>query len=79
MCVEQILRNTMRKRTTIVLDENLIEAGLKATGLKTRQALVDFALRDLLRREAQQKILELKGNVHWAGNLSEMRKEHTTA
>ncbi len=69
----------MRKRTTVILDENLIEAGLKATGLKTRQELVDFALRDLLRREAQQKIPELKGNVYWEGNLSEMRKGRTPA
>ena len=69
----------MGKRTNIVLDEKLIEAGLKATGLKTRRELVDFALRDLLRREAQMKILELKGNVHWEGTLSEMRKGRTPA
>jgi len=69
----------MGKRTNIVLDENLIEAGLKATGLKTRKELVDFALRDLLRREAQMKILELKGTVHWEGDLSEMRKGRTPA
>ena len=69
----------MGKRTNIVLDENLIEAGLKATGLKTRKELVDFALHDLLRREAQMKILELKGNVHWEGNLSEMLKGRTPA
>jgi len=36
-------------RTNIVLDSKLIEAGLKATGLKTRRELVDFALRELLR------------------------------
>jgi Arc/MetJ family transcription regulator len=69
----------MGKRTNIVLDENLIEAGLKATGLKTRKELVDFALRDLLRREAQMKILELKGTVHWEGDLAEMRKGRTPA
>jgi len=68
----------MGKRTNIVLDEALIEAGLKATGLKTRKELVDFALRDLLRREAQRKILELKGKVHWEGDLSEMRKRRTS-
>ena len=64
----------MGKRTNIVLDEKLIEAGLKATGLKTQRELVDFALRDMLRREAQKQILELKGKVHWEGNLSEMRR-----
>lgn len=69
----------MGKRTNIVLDENLVEAGLKATGLKTQKDLVDFALRDLLRRESQKKILELKGKVQWEGDLSEMRKGRTFA
>ena len=63
----------MKKRTNIVIDEELLEAGLKATGLKTRKALVDFALRDLLRRENQRKILELKGKIHWEGDLASMR------
>jgi Arc/MetJ family transcription regulator len=64
----------MKKRTNIVIDEELLEAGLKATGLKTRKALVDFALRDLLRRENQGKILELKGKIHWEGDLASMRR-----
>lgn len=64
----------MGKRTNIVLDEALVEAGLKATGLKTRKDLIDFALRDLLRRESQKQILQLKGQVRWEGDLSEMRK-----
>lgn len=62
------------KRTNIVIDEKLIREGLKATGLKTRKALVDYALRDLLRRESQKRILELQGKIHWEGNLSSMRK-----
>jgi Arc/MetJ family transcription regulator len=48
------------KRTHIVIDEKLIKAGLKATGLKTYRALVDYALRDLLRRESPKRIIELK-------------------
>ena len=67
----------MKKRTNIVLDEDLVQAGLKATGLRTRKELVDFALRDLLRRESQKRILELKGAVHWEGDLSKMRKGRT--
>lgn len=47
-------------RTNIVLDNKLIEAGLKATGLKTRRELVDFALRELLRHKQQQQILSPK-------------------
>jgi len=67
----------MEKRTNIVLDEDLVEAGLKATGLKTRRDLVNYALQDLLRREAQKKILSLKGKINWEGNLSEMRQGRT--
>ncbi len=61
-------------RTNIVLDSKLIAAGLKATGLKTRRELVDFALRELLRRKQQMKLLQLKGKVSWEGDLDEMRK-----
>jgi Arc/MetJ family transcription regulator len=32
------------KRTNIVLDESLVRRGLKATGLKTRRALMHRAL-----------------------------------
>jgi Arc/MetJ family transcription regulator len=60
-------------RTNIVLDSKLLEAGLKATGLKTCRELVDFALRELLRHKQQKKLLALKGKVTWEGNITEMR------
>ena len=60
-------------RTNIVLDSKLVEAGLKATGLKTRRQLVDFALRELLRHKQQKKLLSLKGKVTWKGDLETMR------
>jgi len=63
-------------RTNIVLDGKLVEAGLKATGLKTRRELVDFALRELLRHKQQQKLLSLRGKVTWEGDLLEMRTGH---
>jgi len=64
-------------RTNIVLNTSLIEAGLKATGLRTRRELVDFALRELLRHQQQKKILSLKGKVTWEGDLAEMRTERS--
>jgi Arc/MetJ family transcription regulator len=36
-------------RISVVLDRKLVQAALKATGLKTRRELIDFALRELLR------------------------------
>ena len=46
----------------------------KATGIKTRRALIDHALHELLRRERQKKILELKGTVQWEGDLKAWRE-----
>jgi Arc/MetJ family transcription regulator len=63
------------KCTSIVIDEKLIKAGLKVTGLRTHSALVDFALRDLHRRESPQRLFELKGKVHWKDGLFELRTE----
>jgi Arc/MetJ family transcription regulator len=65
------------KRTNIVLDEKLVREGLKRTGMKTRRALVDFALRELVRREKQTDLLALKGKVRWVGDLNQMRSTRT--
>ncbi len=62
------------KRTNIVLDESLVRRGLKATGLKTRRALVHRALQELVRREKQAGLLSLKGGVRWTGSLNAMRR-----
>jgi len=62
------------KRTNIVLDESLVREGLKATGLKTRRALVQYALEEVVRREKQTGLLALKGKVRWTGSLEAMRR-----
>jgi Arc/MetJ family transcription regulator len=48
------------KYTSMVIDEKLIKKGMIATGIKTRRALVDYALRELLCRESPKRPLELK-------------------
>jgi Arc/MetJ family transcription regulator len=65
------------KRTNIVIDEKLIKDGMKATEIKTRRALVDYALRGLLLREPQKRILELERKVHCERDLSnELERKH---
>lgn len=59
--------------TQVTVDSDLVEQGLDATGLRTRRDLVDFALRELLRRENQKKLLELKGQIEWEGDLDLLR------
>jgi Arc/MetJ family transcription regulator len=67
-------RNCQMKRTNIVLDDSLVEKCMKTTGIKTQRALIDHALRELLRHESQVKLLELKGKINWKGDLSEWRR-----
>jgi Arc/MetJ family transcription regulator len=61
-------------RTNIVLDDKLVEEGLKVTGLKTKKELVNLALKELVVRAKRKKILEFEGKIEWEGNLEEMRK-----
>ena len=66
------------KRTNIILDDKLVEECRKVTGIKTQRSLIDHALRELLRHENQIKILELKGNINWEGNLDEWRQDRNS-
>lgn len=54
-------------RTNIELDPELVAWLMDDTGIKTKRELVDTALRELKRRRAQLKILELKGIVKDGG------------
>lgn len=60
-------------RTNIEIEQSLVTEGLKITGLKTKKDLVNFALKELLRRRDQQEILALRGKFHWQGDLEKMR------
>ena len=62
------------RRTNIVLDEKLVGRAKSATGIKTIRALVDYALREIVRHRRQRDILKLRGQVDWEGDLSTMRR-----
>jgi len=61
-------------RTNIEIDDALMQKAMRATGLKTKRAVVEEGLRTLVRLKQQTKILELAGKVHWEGDLNEMRQ-----
>ena len=61
-------------RTNINLDDTLVKRGLKITGVRTKRELIDFALRELIRKEDQKSILSLEGRIRWEGELDEVRK-----
>lgn len=61
-------------RTNIEIDDVLMEQAQALSGLKTKRAVVEEALRLLVRVRRQQKVLDLAGKVEWVGNLEEMRR-----
>ena len=61
-------------RTNVVLDDDLVEECLKLTGIRTRRALIDYALHEVRRRGRQKRLLELQGTIEWEGDLTEWRK-----
>ncbi|MDZ7759189.1 MAG: type II toxin-antitoxin system VapB family antitoxin [Desulfovermiculus sp.] len=62
------------KRTNVVLDDELVKECQELTGIKTRRALIDYALHEVRRRGRQKRLLKLKGAVNWEGDLAEWRK-----
>jgi Arc/MetJ family transcription regulator len=61
-------------RTNIEIDDELLQAALRVSGLKTKRAAVEEGLRALIRLGRQKKILDLAGKIHWEGNLDESRE-----
>jgi Arc/MetJ family transcription regulator len=61
-------------RTNIVLDETLIERAQKLTGIKTKRAVVQEALRTLILLREQTEVRLFRGKLKWEGNLDEMRQ-----
>lgn len=61
-------------RTNIALDDELIDRAKALTGLTTKRAVVDEALRTLVRLKEQEGIRALRGQLRWEGNLAEMRR-----
>jgi Arc/MetJ family transcription regulator len=61
-------------RTNIILDETLIERAQKLTGIKTKRAVVQEALRTLILLREQAEVRPFRGKLRWEGDLAEMRQ-----
>lgn len=51
--------------TNLELDESLIARALQLTGLRTKRAVVEEALRTLIRLNEQREVRDLRGRLHW--------------
>jgi Arc/MetJ family transcription regulator len=61
-------------RITIDIDESLIIDAMKHTGLSSKKAVVEEALRTLIRMKAQESIRSLRCQLRWHGDLGTMRE-----
>ena len=62
-----------KMRTNIVIDDDLMANAIKATGLGTKKEVVEHGLKLIIKRKQQQAIRQLRGKLHWEGDLDEMR------
>ena len=60
-------------RTNIEIDDELMAQAMSLTGLRTKRAVVDAALRALIDRTARQQLREAFGKYPWEGDLDQMR------
>jgi Arc/MetJ family transcription regulator len=63
----------MCMRTNIVLDDKLVKEAMKLSGKKTKRELIDHALHELIKRHKRLALLNLRGKLHWEGDLNEMK------
>ncbi|MGF6845891.1 Arc/MetJ family transcription regulator [Chitinophaga sp. W3I9] len=60
-------------KTNIDLDDKLIKEAMKLNKGKTKEEVVNEALRKYILGMNQRKFLDLKGKIEWDGDLNEMR------
>jgi Arc/MetJ family transcription regulator len=60
-------------RTNIEIDDRLMRRAMKSGGTHTKKATVEAALKLLADTHAQAAIRQLRGKIHWEGNLDESR------
>jgi Arc/MetJ family transcription regulator len=61
-------------RTNIDIDDDLLTEAMGATGLATKKATVEEALRRLVRRHRRQQALADMAGLGWEGDLAAMRE-----
>ena len=62
-------------RTNIVIDDDLMDEALKVSRLKTKKDAVEEGLKLLVQRKKQENIKDLRGKLHWKGDLEDMRSD----
>ncbi|MCC9077795.1 type II toxin-antitoxin system VapB family antitoxin [Litorilinea aerophila] len=62
-------------RTNVVIDEQLMAQALALSGLRTKRAVIEEALRLLIRLKQQEQVRALRGQLSWEGDLNALRQD----
>ena len=62
-------------RTNIEIDDELLEAAMAATGLSTKKATVEEALRQVVAARRRREAIEDLAGVGWEGDLDASRRD----
>ena len=62
-------------RTNVVIDDQLIKAALKLSGLRTKKDAIEAGLRLLVKFKHQAKTKDFRGKLKWTGDLDKMRMD----
>ena len=60
-------------RTNIVIDNTLMKKALRLSGLKTKKAVVEEALKLYVSIKNQTALKQLRGKLKWEGDINSMR------
>ncbi len=60
-------------RTNIDIDDDLLAEAMAATGLPTKKATVEEALRRLVQQHRQRQAIANLAGLGWEGDLEQMR------
>ena len=66
-------------RTNIEIDDDLMRAAMRATGQRTKRAVVEQGLLLLVQIRGQSRIRRLRGKVAWRGDLDNSRRTRGAA
>jgi Arc/MetJ family transcription regulator len=73
MAYEYTLEVSMR--TNVVIDDELMQAALRASSLHTKKGVIEEGLKLLICFKDQAKVKDFRGKLKWSGNLDDMRTD----
>lgn len=61
-------------RTNIDIDDDLLTEAMRASGLTTKKATVEEALRRLVKQHRQRRAIAEMAGLGWEGSVKELRQ-----